>query len=118
MQIIFISFYCPGSRVFLINMNRKQNLKNIFLKYDLIFIFQAIILLFISEKSTTIFFTQPFLCFQVVKYLIEKHADVNKKGRDSRGSGATALHLAVEGGYEETVKALVEAHCNVDEVRK
>lgn len=56
------------------------------------------------------------LFLQVVKYLIEKHADVNKRGRDSKGSGVTALHLATEGGFAEIVSLLVNAHCNVDEV--
>ena len=51
-----------------------------------------------------------------MKFLIEKHADVSKRGRDSRGSGATALHLATEGGYTDIVKALIDAHCNVDDV--
>ena len=59
-----------------------------------------------------------FFILQIVKLLIEKHADVNKRGRDSRGSGATALHLAVEGGHADIVKALIDAHCNVDEVSK
>ena len=54
---------------------------------------------------------------QIVKLLIEKHADVNKKGRDSRGSGATALHLAVEGSHADIVQAFIDAHCNVDEVK-
>ena len=59
-----------------------------------------------------------FFVSQIVKLLIEKQADVNKKGRDSRGSGATALHLAVEGSYGDIVQALIDAHCNVDEVGK
>ncbi len=52
----------------------------------------------------------------MVQLLIDANIDVNKRGRDEKGSGVTALHLAAEGGHLDITKLLIAAGCNVDDV--
>ena len=52
---------------------------------------------------------------EVVKYLVEKGADVNAH---NELMGDTPLHDAVEGGQKEIIKVLIEAGAYVDITNK
>lgn len=51
---------------------------------------------------------------QLVRMLLEKHADVNAKDSENR----TPLHLAIDKGYTDIVLALLEKKPNLEQKNK